>query len=84
MPGGAHTFAIIDLLRMACYHGYPVRVTVAGVHYDGWVRGSSTPSSVTVCLGEQSYDFEWADIEDASFYTSLAERLTGAWITRNA
>lgn len=82
MPGGA-TFAIIDTLRMACHHGYPVRVTVNDAPYDGWVRGSSTPSSVTICMRTQTYTFEWAEIQDATFYTPLAERLTGAWIARN-
>jgi len=74
---------IIDLLRMACHHGYPVRVIVGGVAYDGWVWGSETPSSVTVCLSEQRYRFEFAEIESATFYSGLAERLTGAWLLEN-
>lgn len=74
------TRAIMDTLRMACHHGYPVRVTVGGVTYDGWVWGSDTPSSVRICLGQQRYTFEWGTIESATFYTPLAERLTGAWL----
>lgn len=78
-----------DVLRMACHHGYPVRVyaTAAGDDepsaYDGWVRGSETPSSVTICQGKQEHRFEYAEIEDVSFFTPLAERLTGAWLREN-
>lgn len=74
------TAEIIETLRLACWHGYPVSVVVGGVRYDGWVRGSKTPSSVTVSLGTQDYDFEWVEIETATFYSSLAERLTGRWL----
>lgn len=78
-----------DVLRMACHHGYPVRVyaKTAGDDepsaYDGWVRGSETPSSVTLCYGKQEHRFEWGEIEDATFFTPLAERLTGKWLREN-
>lgn len=74
---------IWETMSMACTHGYPVRIFVAGVSYDGWVWGSETPSSVTVCYGKQRYTFEWSEIESASFYTPLSERLTGAWLVEN-
>lgn len=77
---------IFELLDMACRHGYPVRVHARVVPdaescaYDGWVWGSTSASSVTICAGEQRYKFEWGEIEEASFYTPLAGRLTGAWL----
>jgi hypothetical protein len=77
---------IMLTLRMGCIHGYPVRVYARlGVNgescaFDGWVWGSTSCSSVMLCLGEQRYVFEWSEIEDATFYTPLAERLTGAWL----
>lgn len=79
----------IQLLDLACRHGYPVRVyarvapDMEACAYDGWVWGSETPSSVTICEGSQRHKFEWAEIESASFYTPLGERLTGAWLIRH-
>lgn len=70
----------MEVLRLACAHGYPVRVVVGSVAYDGWVWGSPSPSSVKICMGVQDYVFEWGEIEDASFFTPLSERLTGAWL----
>lgn len=79
-------FEIVDVLRMACHHGYPVRVYARvapggeACAYDGWVWGSETPSSVTICLATMRHTFEWSEIESASFWTPLAERMTGAWL----
>lgn len=81
--------ANILLLQMACRHGYPVRVYAKldgddePCAYDGWVRGSETPTSVTLCEGKQEHVFEFGQIEDASFFTPWSERLTGEWLREN-
>lgn len=81
--------ANILLLQAACRHGYPVRVYAKldgddeSCAYDGWVRGSDTPTSVTISYGVQEHKFEFGQIQDASFFTPLAERLTGAWLAEN-
>lgn len=74
---------IMECMQMACWHGYPVRLSVDGVAYDGWVWGSDSPSSVVLCYGNFRYRFEWGEIEDVSFLTPLAERLTGSWLIEN-